>query len=63
MWKELAWRVDLVGIGRGVTVRVYGGKREKEIETDRGKKGVRERHRSACLGRGRGRLGWAEFVS
>lgn len=34
VWKELAWRVDLVGIGRGVTVRVYGGKREKEIETE-----------------------------
>lgn len=62
MWKELAWRVDLVDIGRGVTVRELW-REERKRDRDRGKKGVRERHRSACLGRGRGRLGWAEFVS
>lgn len=60
--RELVWRVDLVGIGRGVTVRGLW-REERKRDRDRGKRGGKERQKSACLGRGRRRLRWAEFVS
>lgn len=50
--RELAWRVDLVGIGRGVTVR--GLWREERIrDRDRGKRGERRgRNQLALAGEG-----------